>query len=325
MKTNIIQSVRNLAALAAGIIILSGCEANNEPAENGPVAARITTSIAGQGNIDTRAAETAWATGDLIGVSAAPANALGKTRYDNIRYSVNSDGRSFSVVNAAGEDNTIYFQDREPVNFTAYHPYTGTNHTLPGTDGTLARTLTAADQTADALPLIDYLWSSASNVTSSAPQVNFIFTHRMSRLKLNFKEGDGMTFPAAGLTFSLAGLVQEGTFNTLNGTAAANASAAPAALQDIAFAPAAQSSVYPLILWPQAAAGCQLTVTVEGIPFHATINLPLLPGSTTQMGLASGYSYTYNVKVHKTGLEVSSATISGWNDANSGTDVDAKE
>lgn len=325
MKTNIFQSVRNLAALAAGIIILTGCEANNEVAENGPVAARITTSIAGQGNIDTRAAETAWTTGDLIGVSAAPANAQGKTRYDNIRYSVNADGTSFSVVNAPGEDNAIYFQDREPVNFTAYHPYDGTNNTRPGTDGTLTRTLTAADQQLQALPLIDYLWSSASGVSSAAPQVNFVFTHRMSRLKLNFKEGDGMTFPAAGLTFSLAGLVQEGTFNTLNGTAAANTAAAPAALQNIAFAPAAQSSVCLLILWPQAAANCQLTVNVEGIPFNATITLPLLPGSTTQTGLASGYSYTYNVKVHKTGIEVSSATINDWSEGNSGTDVDAKE
>ena len=149
----------------------------------------------------------------------------------------------------------------------------------------------------------------------------------MSRLKLNFVEGAGMAFPSSGLTYTLSGLKLAGTFNTLDGTAAADAATAAAKLENIPVAVTAQNTLSPLILWPQEAATASLsvTVTVSGISYSATLNLLDLPGITpATKGLAPGYSYVYNVKVHKTGLEISEAKITAWT-TGTGGDADAKE
>lgn len=315
-----------LAVPALGLILLAGCDTNNDASETGPIAARITSTITGAtaGTTDTRASETAWTNGDFIGVSTT--STQGTTAYTNIKYTANGTGGNFSVVNAAGEDNDIYFQDKKPVDFTAYYPYEGANGTKPGTDGIISRTLSVADQASDQLPKIDYLWSSTTGITSAQPTVSFVFRHCMSRLKLNFVEGSGMTFPAVGsLSYTLDGLCLAGTFNTLNGTAAADASAAK--LEDIPVSLAAQNTLSTLILWPQTAATASLKVTVEGAVYSATLNLPDLPDTTppaTGKGLATGYSYSYNVKVHKTGIEISEAKITGWT-TGAGGDVDANE
>ena len=144
----------------------------------------------------------------------------------------------------------------------------------------------------------------------------------MSRLKLNFVEGMGMAFPASGLTYTLSGLKLAGTFNTLNGTAAADALATAAKLENIPASTTAQNTLSTLILWPQEAATASLSVTVSGSNYSATLDLPGVTPAT--QGLASGYSYTYNVKVHKTGIEISAAQITAWT-TGTGGDVDAKE
>lgn len=331
MKINSILS--NLAAPAFSLLLFASCESDNHTTDDGPIAVRITSTIAGanHGTVaslptpapSTRASESAWMDGDRIGVSTTSTEGL--TAYTNIQYTATGTGGDFIAVNAAGEDNTIYFQDKKPIDFTAYYPYTGANGTRPGTDGIISRTLTAADQLLADLPKTDYLWSNATGITSANPNVNFTFTHRMSRLKLNFVEGSGMDFPTAGLTYTLDGLKQAGSFNTLNGTAAADAAATAAKLENIHTDISAQSSTSTLILWPQEAATAQLTVFIEGIPYAATLQLLDLPATTPAVqGLAAGYSYAYNVKVHKTGIEISGAQITPWTQGTGG-DVDAKE
>ena len=319
MKTNSILS--NLAAPALFILLFAACESDNHLTDDSPIAARITSTIAQ--TADTRASETTWNDNDRIGVSATSTE--GATAYTNIQYTATDTRGDFAVVNAAGEDNDIYFQDKKSVDFTAYYPYTGSNGTRPGTDGIISKTLTAADQALADLPRIDYLWSRADGITSANPQVNFNFTHRMSRLKLNFVEGMGMAFPASGLTYTLSGLKLAGTFNTLNGTAEADATATAAKLENIPASTTAQNTLSTLILWPQEAATASLSVTVSGSNYSATLNLLDLPGVTpSTQGLASGYSYTYNVKVHKTGIEITEAKITAWTQGTGG-DVDAKE
>ena len=115
-------------------MLAAGCsEENNEPGGNVPNAAIITASVGKAGGVaSTRASNTAWDAGDCIGISAS--SAKGKTNYVNIRYQ--TDGSVFRPVpGAAGEDNTLYFQDASPTEFTAYYPCEGANGTRPGSDG----------------------------------------------------------------------------------------------------------------------------------------------------------------------------------------------
>ena len=121
-------------------------------------------------------------------------------------------------------DNTLYFQDASPTEFTAYYPCEGANGTRPGSDGILTKTLTATDQSPENLPVIDYLWAQQT-AQSSSPEVDFLFSHRMSRITLRFKAGTGVVFPADGPTYTLTGVSTAGTFDTSTGEAKATGTA----------------------------------------------------------------------------------------------------
>lgn len=291
-------------------MLAAGCsEENNEPVGNASNAAIVTASIGKADNVtSTRASNTVWDADDCIGISTS--SAKGKTNYINIQYK--TDGSVFKPVSgAAGEDNTIYFQDTSPTEFTAYYPYEGVNGTKPGSDGVITRTLTVADQSTANLPAIDYLWA-RQTAQSSNPKVDFLFSHRMSRIILNFKAGAGTVLPTDGLTYTLTGLATEGTFNTLTGEAQATGTAST--LEKLPTTTTAGQPTGTAILWPQAANSVRLQLTLNGTTFGAALTFP---SGTAGEALAPSTSYTFNVNVERTGIEISKADIEDWTDGGS--------
>lgn len=323
-------SIRHIAAIsvaAISLLLTAGCSGEeNEPGGNASNAAIITASVGKTDNVaSTRASETAWDAGDCIGISTSSTSTKGKTNYINIRYQ--TDGSVFSPVpGAAGEDNTIYFQGTSPMEFTAYYPCQGANGTKPGNNGIITRTLTAADQSTANLPDIDYLWAQKT-AQSSNPKVDFLFSHRMSRLVLNFKAGAGVSLPPDGLAYTLTGLVQEGAFDTSTGEAKATGST-PADLTGLpttptTTTPATGQATGTTILWPQAANSVRLQLTLNGITFGAVLTFP--SGTAAGEALAPSTSYTFNVTVERTGLEIGNADIDGWTDDGGGKDITLHE
>lgn len=322
-------SIRHIAAIsvaAISLLLTAGCSGEeNEPGGNTSNAAIITASVGKADNVaSTRASETAWDAGDCIGISTSSTSTKGKTNYINIRYQ--TDGSVFSPVpGAAGEDNTIYFQGTSPMEFTAYYPCQGANGTKPGNNGIITRTLTAADQSTANLPDIDYLWAQKT-AQSSNPKVDFLFSHRMSRLVLNFKAGAGVSLPPDGLAYTLTGLVQEGAFDTSTGEAKATGST-PADLTGLptttATTTATGQATGTTILWPQAANSVRLQLTLNGITFGAVLTFP--SGTAAGEALAPSTSYTFNVTVERTGLEIGNADIDGWTDDGGGKDITLHE
>ena len=323
-------SIRHIAAIsvaAISLLLTSGCSGEeNEPGGNTSNAAIITASVGKADNVaSTRASETAWDVGDCIGISTSSTSTKGKTNYINIRYQTN--GSVFSPVpGAAGEDNTIYFQGTSPMEFTAYYPCQGANGTRPGNNGVITRTLTAADQSTANLPDIDYLWAQKT-AQSSNPKVDFLFSHRMSRLVLNFKAGAGVSLPPDGLAYTLTGLVQEGAFDTSTGEAKATGST-PADLTGLPTTPtttttATGQATGTTILWPQAANSVRLQLTLNGITFGAVLTFP--SGTAAGEALAPSTSYTFNVTVERTGLEIGNADIDGWTDDGGSKDITLHE
>ena len=291
-------------------MLAAGCsEENNEPVGNASNAAIVTASIGKADNVtSTRASNTVWDADDCIGISTS--SAKGKTNYINIQYK--TDGSVFKPVSgAAGEDNTIYFQDTSPTEFTAYYPYEGVNGTKPGSNGVITRTLTVADQSTANLPAIDYLWA-RQTAQSSNPKVDFLFSHRMSRIILNFKAGAGTVLPTDGLTYTLTGLATEGTFNTLTGEAQATGTAST--LEKLPTITTAGQPTGTAILWPQAANSVRLQLTLNGTTFGAALSFP---SGTAGEALAPSTSYTFNVNVERTGIEISKADIEDWTDGGS--------
>lgn len=285
-------------------MLAAGCsEENNDPSGNASNAAIVTASIGKTDNVvSSRAANTVWDVDDCIGISTSSVN--GKTNYVNIRYKTN--GSVFSPVpGAAGEDNTIYFQDKSPTTFTAYYPYEGANGTKPGSDGIITKELTVADQSPENLPAIDYLWAQQT-AQSSNPKVEFRFSHRMSRLILNFKAGAGTALPN-GLTYTLTQLATEGTFDTSTGEAKATGTVSK--LENLPTSTIGRRITGIAILWPQAVSSMHLQLKLGDNTFGAALTFP---AGTAGEALAPSTSYTFNVTVERTHITVGQADIDDW-------------
>ena len=134
----------------------------------------------------------------------------------------------------------------------------------------------------------------------------------MSRIILNFKAGAGTVLPTDGLTYTLTGLATEGTFNTLTGEAQATGTAST--LEKLPTITTAGQPTGTAILWPQPANSVRLQLTLNGTTFGAALTFP---SGTAGEALAPATSYTFNVNVERTGIEISKADIEDWTDGGS--------
>lgn len=292
------------AAMAAVVILLAGCEKESgNTVDNTPVKACITSSIDGMA---TRAANTAWAAGDHIGIYAIEGDTdLSLVNADYV--TKNGDG----VFTAVGED--FYFSSKETVNFFAYYPFTGTDGNSPGL---INKEISAADQTPAGQAQIDYLyaWTSGS---AARPNMQFRFNHCMSRIVLKFLPGDGIT-SLSDIEYMLGEVLLEGTFDPAAGEAEADIAMPAAALtMSVPGSDAAELSS-SLIFFPQKGDDDKtLTLTMRGVTYTATFKFRENTANNNVRELAAGYSYIYNVKVNNATMTISPATIGNWGDGGS--------
>lgn len=288
-------------ALGCGLM-LTACS-NEDMAGNllqEPVEARVSASI---GSMATRAADTQWAAGDAIGITGGI--------YTDIRY-VYSNG-SWTVDDAA---DPIFFQTPDDVNFTAYYPQGAETADITITAGQQS---TVPDEQTGFTPQsqIDFLYGTGTGGVRTDGKVDFSFSHRMSRLVLNFIAGPDVNL--ADLSkYTLSGLSMTGSFNTATGEAKATGTASDLTM-DAAYITSSSSS---LILFPQAVTDATLKVELGGQTYTATLTFPK---ANAVQGLESGYSYKYNVTIYKEELNITTANIEPWVDASveNGGNVDA--
>ncbi|MDM8241390.1 fimbrillin family protein [Phocaeicola barnesiae] len=284
-----------LFTFAALVLALAACTNDEENLNDGPVAAVINAEISDA--VATRASGTAWAERDEIGISE---NRFG---YTNVPYRWESG--KFTPTGTI-----IFFQDDDPTTFSAYYPYDADGGTLTATTDATAQ---------QNQPAIDFLYATGATASTHNPEVNFTnnlstggtdcsFHHRMSQITLTFQEGSGVDFKTAKLSsYTLSGLVLEGSFDTATGTAETDANAQTADLT-MELDGVLTSSV---ILFPQSTTSIELSVNYNSQPYTATLTIP-------DGALKAGNNYTYTVTVRNKDLTVSSATISDWNPVNGG-------
>lgn len=264
-------------ALGCGLM-LTACS-NEDMTDNllqEPVEARVSASI---GSMATRAYDTTWENGDAIGIIGGG--------YTDIRY-VHHNGL-WAVEDASGP---ILFQTPDDVDFTAYYP-----------QGAETTDVTIGANTAQRK--IDFLYGTGTGGVRTDGVVDFSFSHRMSRLVLNFIAGPGVDL--ADLSgYTLSGLYMTGSFDTATGTAYATGAASDLTMD------ATGITSSSLILFPQEGYEATLKVALGGQTFTATLNLPM---ADVMNGLESGYSYSYNVTIKKEGLSITQAGIEPWENA----------
>ncbi len=197
-----------LMTAAFALLLFAGCSEemrDPDPIFSGDAGVKLTFSAVineqSGTTMSSRATATAWETGDVIGITCG-------TQL-NIPYQYNSDA-SFTSVSSTNE---IWVLGTNPMEVTAYYPYTGEAGTTP--DAIEFNTGSDNQQTADAREQIDFLFSDAQEVTTGNSDVTLTFNHKMSRIKLTFQAGEGVEL--SSLQLYLIGLKLNGTFNTTTG------------------------------------------------------------------------------------------------------------
>ena len=330
--------------LAAAATLLAACTQEDE-VQNNPVEARITAGVSGP---KTRAVDNVW-NADRIGVMVVDApgesTTMGK-KYKNVEYRTASTGTSADFTPATAGDG-IFFEDASrEFTFAAYAPFASSYNAsnLPGNNGKITVN-TENQHTVAKQEAIDYIYATGAKGSKSNPVISFTnntaaggsdcsFKHKMARLilKVQVSAADGFTKPSVlrFANYKLGGLIHEGTFDVLTGTATATGTVVNdwMLIESTYPTPTTQTVTYKcvsdydvntgvmtltMILLPQTLADyLNLEITPDDGESQAYSNKDMI-----KPALEAGYSYTYTITVKKTGLTLSGSTIENWNDGGS--------
>lgn len=302
----------------------------------------------------TRAVNDRW-NRDHIGVVVyeSPASDMA-VRYRNAHYVTTSTGTTaeFTPADAA---NTIYFADAdETVTFCAYAPHqpSASPGELPGTDGVI--TIDATRQaTPEEQEAIDFITAERATASKASPTVAFIrvddahdyaFHHIMSRLVLKIETPAAYGFDPADVErisrISLEGLCTGGTFNVKSDPAIGRVFGFGAdkntwtADWDIAgcvhtvgpdkngVMQRTHTLIIPSAQFPRDIDGNNLpavpiAITLDGQVYTNDKDITL--GGGVLPWFSIGVSYEYTIRLRRSGIEVTGATISDWADGGKGS------
>lgn len=308
---------------AFAIIMLTACSNDENGVIDSPVSkAAFSATIDGP---VTRAFNQTWDPGDAIGISGTS----GTKAYTNVAYQTTGNG-NFTVVTDGKE---IYYQDNQPVMFTAYYPW----NDLQGKTFIDADTWLQADQ-----KTFDFLWAQAPG-SKADPTVAFTFSHRMAKVVLTIKTGADVSLDEVkAAVMSLGGFKHTGKFDVVNeGKAEATDNGtglwqfshntgengkynAPMTVEENA-----KTVSYTLIMFPQAfGKALPITATLpDKQTFEAELDFTAAnehAGDTNpQNEWVAGRQYNLSITLHKTDIEVKGCTIEEWKPADGGN-VDAE-
>lgn len=301
MRINNLMTVALLSCLAA---------CSNDEAENinkgQDNAALFTGSIE---KIQSRAYDQTWDSSDRIGISGTS----GEKPYTNICYLHQGDN-TFKADNK-----NIYYQNNEPVTFTAYYPW---NANLTESTTITADTHNQIDQRK-----FDYLYATAQG--DKRMPVNFLFHHKMAKLVLIVKAGADVTYTdVEGAACSLANFLHQGTFDRTTGatvptgkpsaqwTFVRNATDIEYNTPTIEKKNADGAIAYTLILFPQtfssANGNLSFTAAIDKSGFSTDIDFSRVLGNGGENELKAGKQYNITINLNKTRVSVGESTISPW-------------
>ena len=275
-------------------IALAACTNDIENLNDGPVAAQFTAAIGDNVTATTRVSGTdgtKWDKGDCIGITCT-----GGSSYNNVPYVTNNGDGNFNPAS----DDIIYYDNTDEVTFRAYYPYKDDNEM---TEGKIAATTDAKAQ--EVQTRHDFLFANGAKGSTYNPDVSFTganaFSHCMSRITLNFKEGSGVTIPTGYPTsYTLKGLLLQGTFDPTTGQTATTTTTTA----DVTLPGNRTSSIF----FPQEVESIGMEILLNGNTYYTA--LPVKEGK-----LQSGKEYHYEITISHQNVEVN-ASIKAWDKVN---------
>lgn len=285
-----------LLTFAALALALAACTNDEENLNDGPVAAQFTAAIGDNVTATTRVSGTegtTWEEDDCIGITGG--------NYSNVPYVTNNGDGNFNPAS----DDIIYYDNTDEVTFRAYYPYKDDDEM---TEGKIAATTNAKAQ--EVQTQHDFLFANGAKGSTYNPDVSFTganaFSHCMSRITLNFKGGRGVTIPTDGPTsYTLKGLLLQGTFDPTNGETATTANSAA----NVTLPGNRTSSIF----FPQEVESIGMEILLNGNTYYTT--LPVKEDK-----LQSGKEYHYEITISHKDVMVN-ASIKAWDKVNENVNV----
>ena len=303
-----------LLGLLAFPVLFAGCSQDTDLPSTGNedrVALRVSSDISVDNQVQrvgTRAVDGSWENTDAIGIFAVPVT--GAEEYANRQYTTAT--ATLGTFTPATPDQTIYLPvDGNGRDFVAYYPYDGA---MSGSEYAINLT-NQTQQNA-----IDFMVSERENganstvkgISKADPNVKFRFHHKLAKLRLNIATGNGFSSnnsELSGLKVEITGQPTTGTFDVL----ASDAVAGTNSNQTIALLSTTEGTKAEGIVFPsEDYTGMQFIFTVQGHDTPYTWNLD---ESNNAEKFEAGKEYIYNIKINKTGLEVTSS-IEPWQPGN---------
>jgi len=295
------------------LLVVASCS-NDDPQPDSSGTVRFTSRIATLNDVQNRAANDQWTSGDQIGIymkAAGEALADASTLEDaaNRAYKAASTTAD-AEFQPTGDDQIIYYpmDETKKVDFIAYYPYANTGITNYTYSVDVA---TQFPQTA-----IDLLYS--NNVTgkgkTDTDAAALAFDHKLSKVILNIERGDGTTNDdLSKMTVVFKGMNTQATMALATGAVAITSGQTT---EDITLLTAAAGVTYEGILLPEDLNGTKVEFHVNNAldeVFVWTVGTD----ATDDGVFEAGTKYTYTITLARTGV-TASATIGQWLEGPSG-------
>ena len=281
---------------AAALLALSLVACNNEEITPNPdtrVALQVTSGI------QTRAYNATWEAGDDIGIFGFTQGDAPTQAYTNVRYVITGGDGAFTP-----DGTTIYLPtDGSSLDFVAYYP-----HATDLENGIY--TVDVEDQSDQST--IDLMAAGTQTANRIKNTVTFNFEHKLSKIVLTFKPGDGMAL--SELTGMKVQLTNQQTLATFDVTqpdgevVVGTNTPATLTLNTDADGTSSEGIVLPSANFDGMT--IHLELSDGGSFFNWDLN-----NSQNADKFEAGKKYVYDITVNKTRLDVT-ATITDWTPGN---------
>lgn len=293
-----------MIGMAALTLALAACNSD----ENPPAGNDDRVAIQVSSGIQTRAHDAQWDENDAIGIFMLQTGTTTVDNYVNSSYTTEGGDGAFSP--AAYQ--TVYLPtDGSKRDFIAYYPYqsgmSGNTYTIDLTQQDPQKNIDLMASTTEQKEGV----SKTTGIDKSDPTVKFHFLHKLSKVYMTIKTGNGFkgnNSELEGMTVALTGQQTAGTYDVLNGGAV---SVTTGDTKEITLLTAANGQSAEAIVMPsENYTGMQFVFSVVG---HNDYVWTLSESQAKKF--EEGKKYVYNIIINKTGLEVS-ATIEDWTPGN---------
>lgn len=293
MNKHSLQQFGALSLLIGGLS-LSACSNEEIHMDDARVALQVTSGI------QTRAYDNQWEENDDIGIFGFTQGDAPAQAYTNVRYVTTGGNGRFTP-----DGTTIYLPtDGSSLDFVAYYPHT----TSLTADGIYAVDVTNQSIQKD----IDLMAASKLSANRSKNTVAFNFEHKLSKIVLTFKPGDGMALSElAGMTVQLTNQQTKALFDVTqpDGEVVVGTNTpATLTLNTDVDGTSSEGIVLPIANFDN------MTLHLELADGSSFFNWDL-KNSQNADKFEAGKKYVYDITVNRSGLGVT-ATITDWTPGN---------